>query len=160
MLAGSRGYPLLFLKRIMKSLTSTCINPEETDLIFKGSTSKRTTLSAHAILLIIVAPETHLCALYYQEKAFSQWDFLNLIFFFCLLVSQSVFSSSNHSFGCFLSFMAFVCFELGLWGRTVFFLFFFFLDYCHVVDRMRTEMHSSADRTEDISVFFSASCME
>lgn len=42
MLASSRGYPLLFLKRIMRSLTSTWINVEKTDLIFlpKGSTSE------------------------------------------------------------------------------------------------------------------------
>lgn len=160
MLAGSRGYPLLFSKRIMRSLTSTCINPEETDLIFKGSTSKRTTLSAHAILLIIVAPETHLCALYYQEKAFSQWDFLNLIFFFaCQLVSLFFLLQITHLD---VSCPLWLLFALN-WGCGVglyFSFFFFFLDYCHVVDRMRTEMHSSADRTEDISVFFSASCME
>lgn len=46
MLASSRGYPLFFLKKIMRSLTSTWINAEKTDLIFmpKGSTSKSATL--------------------------------------------------------------------------------------------------------------------
>lgn len=54
--------------------------------------------------------------------------------------------------------MAFVGFELGLRDRTIFFLFS--LHHCHIVDRMRTEMHSSANRTEDISILFSASYME
>lgn len=49
------------MKRVMRSLTSTWMNAEKTDLIFmpKGSTSK-STLSAHAVLLLIVAPDPHL----------------------------------------------------------------------------------------------------
>lgn len=148
MLASSRGYPLFFLKRVMRSLTSTWMNAEKTDLIFmpKGSTSK-STLPAHAVLLLIVVPDPHLWTLSCQEKTF---------LFFSEHV-QSVCFFSNYSFGCSLSYMAlwiFISFALG-WGCEGFVGFFFFpFGCCHIVERIRIEMYSWADRSKCVSFFW------
>lgn len=114
----------------MRSLTSTWINPEGTDLIFmaKGSTSKRTTLSAHAVLLIIVAPDPHPCTLSYEEKAFiffsERFPCLLLFFFFLKLLFWMfpvLYGTSNY---CWL------CTEVG-----IFFLFFSRLLSCRWQDK-------------------------
>lgn len=145
MLASSRGYPLLFLKRIMGSLTSTWINAEKTDLILmpKGSTSKSATLSAHAVLLLILWLLTLICEHFPTEKAFP----------FLSEDVQSVFSS--YWFGCSLTYMVlwiFIDFALG-WGCGGF-GFFFPFGYCHIVERVRIELHSWAERSLGMSFFW------
>lgn len=79
----------------MGSLTSTWINAEKTDLILmpKGSTSKSATLSAHAVLLLILWLLTLICEHFPTEKAFP----------FLSEDVQSVFSS--YWFGCSLTYM-------------------------------------------------------
>lgn len=114
-----------------------------------GSTSKSATVSAHAVLLLVVASDPHLWTFNLLRE--------NTLFFF----SGSVWSSClfpDYSFGCSLSCMTLLslcCLYTGarMWVFC-YFVGFFHFTWCHVVEKIRIEMHSWADRIKCVSFFW------